>query len=111
MGSGRPGRRIVIVQSPVLFALAPMPPTVGASYSQLGVPGLPAEQPPVVVSGGGLSAGFVLCGVPQGIERASPQRAGTGGSSPPVYQGSCSSWPYQLVMSSAHAKPCTGQPP
>src|SRR3954452_20773182 len=100
-----------MVQSPVLFALAPMPPAVGASYSHEGVPGLPAEHPVVSVFGGGSLGGVVFCGVPPGMEGGAGQLAGTGGSRPPVNEGSCSSWPYQLVMSPDHAKPCTGQPP
>src|SRR3954470_19423134 len=100
---------MVIVQSPRAFALAPTPPAEVASYSHFAVPGLPAEQPSTSVFGGGLPAGRVFCGVPHGIDCCSPQRAGTGGRAPPVYHGSWSSWPYQLVISSDHAKPWTGQ--
>src|SRR2546421_5747956 len=100
MGSAWPGRVMVTVQPPGWLPDPPMPPAAVASYSHLGVgPGLYTEHPSGPRLGGDseLAGGLSWPGVPDGgVPPPLWQAEGTGGRAPPVYQGSCASWPYQL---------------
>src|SRR4051794_33089275 len=103
IGLRSPRRVMVTVQS---LGPGPMPiaaPFIVASNAPLEGAGPPVGQPPSTPASRARAAGAGSRSPslpPGGAGTGSPQRDGTFGRSPPVYQGSSSSRPYQLTISS-----------